>query len=572
MDAKKQKRRKIIILIVAIVAAIITGTSVYVASRQEAIIRSFLETKTRQMSGGFYKIEIGKMRVEIFRRRLKIENIRLYPDSAVFARLHAMDSLPPMFVDIDLGAAEFRGFKMMKRRHKRMIRLEALWLEKPRIGLTRTGHEKEKTAGDSVPKSLYQLISPVVSSIDVEKIRINEAGFRYAAWGAKDTVRFRIDRFESEIRHFLIDSTAETRQNSLYCDDIRLKVYDFRHVLPEKLFAVSFDKMEIGLADSILDINGLKLTPQYDKHHFAAMDPKHANWMNLSVEHIRCLHAGYRKLLFERSIAIDSISMEGIAYANAKNRNVEQIPIAKPMIHEYVQKAPLPVNIRTIRVRRANIVYEDMPKGKAKSGSITFNKMSADFHGITNIVSRNNQYMTVNAKAYVQDEGVLHAIFKFPVDKNNDRFEITGNMGKMHPARLNAIFETFRVSIKKGMVDRIDFAIAGNGKHANLNMLFLYNDLHISILKEKNNRLVRRGLMSGIANGMILFNDNPSFDEEPRRAETTMERNMYRSSFHYFWHTLANGMIETIGLTKKRQEQLQRLKRTAMKMNIMKEE
>ncbi len=555
-----------------IVLIVVVGIGTYLGSRWKNIAQSYTEAKIQQLTGGFYQIKFGKIYVEILRRRVKIEDISLHPDSTVFAHFQAIDSLPPLFTGIKLGTVIIQGIHLAKEDDDRMLKIKKLWIEAPQVYITHTGRKKETSRGDTIPKNLHQLLSHAFNTINIDEVSISDGKFHYTVWKPHDTTHIYVDHFELIAQRFLVDSTAHMRKNRLYCDDIVLTINKFNHTLPSGLFVASFDKMKIGMADSTLSFNGLKLTPQYGKHHFAIKNPRHTNWMDLSIGELHCMKIDYYCMLSEKSIRIDSISIADILYANMKNREVEQAPIIKPMLYEYIQQVPLPLHIRTIHVQQATVTYEDLPKGKTTAGVVTLNKIEGDFYDVTNIVTHKNQYMTVKAKAYVQEEGILQAVFKFPVDPHNDHFELTGSLGRMHLERMNSIIEPFLVSIKKGMVDHIDFSINGNHKQAHMDMLFQYNNLNISLLKERDDQTIRKNFVSGIANGIILFNNNPDLGEAPRRVKTITQRNIYRASFHYFWHTLVDGLQETVGFTKKRQKQLKWLKIEAQKMHILKEQ
>ncbi len=571
MSINKRKTWKIILIAMSVIVVVIVAAGVYIGARWKQIVQTHLESKTQQLSKGLYHAKLGGMRVELLRRRIKIENIELQVDSTVHAHLQAIDSLPPIIADFSLKALEVHGIRFSKTDHGKILKLKNLWFDQPHIHLVQTFGQKEKNK-KSTPKTPYQLISPALSSVCIEEILINDGYVEFSQQKTHDPVDYHVGNIELKIRDFLVDSTVTSYREMLECNDIRLEIGQFKHILPNGLFEISFNKMEIGLTDSTLICNGLKLTPKYGKNLFAAKNPRHTNWMELGIEHIRCMKVDYQKILFEKSVNIDSIFIEDFRYTNMKNREVEQAPIVKPMLYKYVQQTPVPLDIRTIHAQKGTVVYEDQPIGKTESGIVNLNRMEGDFYDITNIISHKNQYMTIRASAYVQDEGILRTTFKFPVDPNNNHFNITGTMGHMHLNRLNSMLEPFLVSIKDGMVDHIDFTINGNNKQASLDMLFCYNDLHISLFKEKHNQLVRRSLLSGIANGMVLFNDNPSTGHVPRRSQTVTERNIYRASFHYFWHILMAGFEETIGITKKKQDQLNWLKQEAVKMHIIKEE
>lgn len=102
----------------------------------------------------------------------------------------------------------------------------------------------------------------------------------------------------------------------------------------------------------------------------------------------------------------------------------------------------------------------------------------------------------------------------------------------------------------KRMADEVvflDFRIASNTWQSQINMLFLYEDLKVRLLKEKDGEVKVRSFLTTLANGILLIKNNPGSKGE-RKAEATAERDVYRSQFNYLWRSLLAGLKKTIGL------------------------
>ncbi len=558
--AKKKIIKKIVVFGSVIILLTALGVGLYVRIHLTKIVEEKLQAKVAQLTDGFYQISVDEIRIELFRGRFAVEGIALYPDSNIFNRLQAVDSLPSVVMRIKLPVLELSVFNVTKALKSGTIGFEHAWFREPAIEITKTRQsDKKNIASRSSHKRSFR-------SLNIDHINIDDGNVVYSDWKSGDTTVFKINGIDLELSNFMVDSAAMPHQKPFFSDNIQLSIGKFEHLLPGGLFAVEIGEAGIEWNDSSAFFKGLKLIPQYDRKHFAAKNPRHTNWMELSIDDVQCTGIDFPKLFSGEYLLVNHIDIHGFVYTNMKNREVEQAPIVKPMLYEYVHRLPIRFLIQTIRVEEGRVIYEDLPVESPKSGIVTLDKMEGTLYHITNELSPENKYMVIDAKAYVQGEGILTALFRFPVDPKNHHFEISGTMGNMHMTSLNSMLEPFYVRVNKGFVNSLDYKISGNNHQAQLDMLFLYEDLHIALLKKENG--ATKNILSGIVNGMVIFNGNPSQEGNPaRRASTATQRNEYRASFHYFWHTLFDGMSETIGISEKKKKQLEWLKKAVAKMH-----
>lgn len=80
-------------------------------------------------------------------------------------------------------------------------------------------------------------------------------------------------------------------------------------------------------------------------------------------------------------------------------------------------------------------------------------------------------------------------------------------------------------------------------------MKMLYNNLKIAVLElEKGQKeFKRKGLMSLVANVMVINESNPLKNEKPRTANVTYNRDPRKSFFNLVWKTLFTGVKNIAG-------------------------
>ena len=120
----------------------------------------------------------------------------------------------------------------------------------------------------------------------------------------------------------------------------------------------------------------------------------------------------------------------------------------------------------------------------------------------------------------------------------------------MNDNRLNKIIEPLAMaSVKQGVVEKVSFDMNGSDTKASANVLFLYHDLKLDLLKkdEDDKELKKKGFVSMLANTLIKDkNDNPS-----NVKSVEYQRDITRSFFNLVWKTIYTGVITTALGTKK---------------------
>ena len=227
------------------------------------------------------------------------------------------------------------------------------------------------------------------------------------------------------------------------------------------------------------------------------------------------------------------------------------------MLFDHLQHASTHINIREIAIENGNITYEELPKDKNTPGKIYFTEINGLFRNFTNNVHAPNQYVTFNTTAKLMGEGKMNVIFTFPVNPHNDHFQFKGSVQEMDLKALNQIFEPLvNATIENGTLQRFDFDMQASSHSSTVDMTFLYNDLRVAVLHEKNDEFVKWGLASAAANLLIKHNNPDKEDAPPRTATTSFERNPDKSIFSYIWKSFLPGLVETIGISEKRQDAL----------------
>ena len=141
----------------------------------------------------------------------------------------------------------------------------------------------------------------------------------------------------------------------------------------------------------------------------------------------------------EKVLRIADVQVSDAVLQNLKN---QKIPVPRrivPMIYTGLQRAPVKLDFQKVSVKNFSVVYEELAKKGTVPGKLFFTNMNGTFTGFTNIVSRPDQYIVLNANGKLMGKGDFTATWKLPVDSLNDRFLLNARLDSFDLTALNEL-------------------------------------------------------------------------------------------------------------------------------------
>jgi hypothetical protein len=181
-------------------------------------------------------------------------------------------------------------------------------------------------------------------------------------------------------------------------------------------------------------------------------------------------------------------------------------------------------------------------------GTPFFTHINGTINNVTNIENRiqKNAYCTLNASALFLGQGRLSTTWTLPLSKGNNNFTIAGTLQQMNVTALNQIIEPLALaSAKKGEINKLNFNLTGDDYKCGGNVVFLYHDLSVEILKKgEGKELKSRELISFFANTLVK-NNNPGNNGEIYTAHADHQRELNKSFFNLVWKSIFDGVKKT---------------------------
>lgn len=276
------------------------------------------------------------------------------------------------------------------------------------------------------------------------------------------------------------------------------------------------------------------------------------DWFDVSVGDLVISGLDYGSLFRENVLKAKDLEVRDIVLQNLKNKQIYTPPKMQPMIYTKIQELPIGLSIDTANLENFTVVYDELPKDSEEMGRILFENMNGRLSKLTNITSYPHEYMNL----YVDGKFMgspFNAQWDMPVSPDYDCFVLSAALNNFDMQALNPIFIPLaKAEVKTGRINEFRFRTEATSTNANANMLLLYNDLHVDLLKDPETQ-EKKKFLSSLANMVIRSNNPNNKKSDPRIANIYIERDPYHSSFNYFWQILQPAMVESVGVSQGKQ-------------------
>ena len=405
----------------------------------------------------------------------------------------------------------------------------------------------------AAPVDLYATLGKIAGEISLDRFSLTDANIQYAYYGKSDSLQHQ----KLDTTNLFVEGlTVDNRRRSYKLDDIRFSTRNLVFPLDNGFYTLQVGGVDLTKSSALVE--HIRLVSPYPKMEFAYLQPRHADWFDVSVGSVSLTGIDLPSYFTDKVLRIDDVQVSDAVLQNFKNQQIPGPRHIVPMIYSGLQKAPVKLDFKRVGVKNFSVVYEELAKKGKTPGKLFFTDMNGTFSGFTNLVSRPDQYIRLDANGKLMGQGAFTATWKLPVDSLNDRFLLNARLDSFDLTALNELIVPLAsAEVQSGHVREMTFSTEASSKGATVEMLFLYNDLKAALLKEKDGELTDKKFLTSLVN-RILKHDNPDKTRKgynnPRHSNVSIIRDPYHSTFNYLWQILRPPLIESVGVSKKKQD------------------
>lgn len=535
------------------ILAIAAGIVIYLSTRKskdfEPLIKDKLQQLVKNGSDSLYRLTLDRIEIDVINSTVTVINAQLLPDSAYLQQLDARQQAPDDIFRISLGAMQVKGITPLDLLDKKHIDLSELYLKEPVI---KVYHRKRSYNRVKDTTTLYQRVSKQIASFHLANTLVQHVTVDY----------YDMDRQNKEVHlkdltfHFQDILFNDTTQNDatrfLYAKEASIFLKDYRLKTANNLYNFNIDSLRIETVANSIQLWGIALKPIGNKEEFSKKLRFRQDRYDLEAASATIKDADWWALLSEQGISAGSIDIyKGNVeiYCNKALPGSGQDKTGR-YPHQQVGRIPLPVAIEKIGLHQFEILYREFNTKSEQMGTVQFAGVNGTIRNVTNRPDKiaANATMQIDATCRFMNDGDMKTTWKFDMARVKEGlFTVEASMGKMDGTSLNkATVPLGLFEVKKADIKEFYVFIKGNNHSANGDLRVAYDNLDVTILKNDDGELKKKGLANFIAKTFVFQKENPKKGEALKTRHAYFERAPDKSFFSLLWKTIMTGVVATV--------------------------
>lgn len=551
---RNRKSKKILKWVGGIVLAlilIIGGAALYLSAKWKPLLTDKIKTAVYEGSDQLYTIDFKDIHLNLVTGTAVLDSISLYPDSAVFTQLKAIRKAPTHLFRIRVAHLKVNRVSILTAYFKKKIDISSIILANPSIDMVYHKVPKQKdTVKDE--RTLYQQISKSLKSIFVNDIKIIDADFDYYN-GLKKLNS--VKHLSVNVKNVLIDSASQYDTTRVFhSKDIAFALSGYSALSKDKMYTTKIDTVKGSISNKTVRIVGLKMIPMYPDLTFSRKYSTQKDRYDLAFNEINLSGVDFISLNNDGNLHAKKVAIGPAKVAVFMNRELPppNFDKGRNYPHLALKRIPFATLVDTLTLNKIDVSYTEFSEKTKERGTLKLDNLSGDIVNLTNdsarLTQKNHAYADLTT--YIFGKGKMNVKIDFNLTDKDAAFSYVGNIGSFDMKVLNPLAKSLGlVEIEQGTVQKATFSVNANVRRSTGKVAFYYNDLKVNLLKEGDDgEKKKKGLLSFLANNVLIKNDNPTKGEAVRTANVTYERVPQASFFNLMWKSVFVGIREAVGI------------------------
>lgn len=547
------------------VALFITTLAWYLSAKLKPMIRAELNELVLKTTGNLYRIEFSSVNVNALTGISSLDDVKILPDTAVYNRMILTKQAPNNLYRIKLKKLAIRNFHPWRLWRYKRLNIDLLLFDNACIEMINRQFDFNETGKSQAKRSPYDYISKYIKELRIHTIDFKNASFKYI--NNNDSGRPKTDTVSNlnlRLKDWLIDAHSATDKSRTYLlKDVAINLNNYNYATADSLYYIKLNQLDFAASSGKLNIKSFSVEPRYSEQLFGrsygyAKDRYSIQLSDINLTGINLPLYILKQELFAREM---NISNGSLAVVNNNTLPKKVVNKTGQYPHQLLQRASGKLNVAKLNLKNIDISYAEFDKEGKNKGIITFEHTWGTISNVTNVekAKAKNHFMVADLTSSVMGTGKLNVNFRFDLTAKDGAFAYSGILVNMEGKALNRITKPLGlVKVNSGYIDKLAFDIKANDQLAKGELSFAYKDLSVALLKKVKGegRLVKQGLMSFLANALIINSDNPNMNGTFIKAPIVHKRMETASFFNFIWKTLFQGVKYSVGLTPQKEEKI----------------
>lgn len=398
---------------------------------------------------------------------------------------------------------------------------------------------KQKGKPDTATGRLDQL--PL--QIKIDTVSLNQGYFQYdqLTKNAKDLSMIRVENYNLHLYDLKIGGKDAVNAPLFNYKDFAVTGGKLRYHL-NKLQDLEIDSMKIKTNEAV--IHHIKLIPNYTRWTYVRVIPYEKDLMKMDLKTLRIQDYQFDLTNPDGKFTASKIILDTVEMNIFRDKRVTDDPVKKELYSGMLRHLKLDLGIDTLRVRNADLTYEELQEKTGKTGKVFFKNMNILATNLTNLNMQSSDFPKTKVAISSRFMGTspLKVGWEFKINDLADHFRIYGSSYNIPPRAINSfLIPAFNIRTKGKGIEALYFNFSGNKNTANGDFKMIYDNLKIEVLKNDTGK--KRGFLSFVGN--LVMHKKRTKDKDAVQV-SHVERDKTKSFWNYLWKCIFTGLSETL--------------------------
>lgn len=554
--------KKSLIVIASFLGLLIVAAYV-VLNYWEPLISKSIKDSFYKSTNKLYRIDFENIGFNVFLGNFSLHNIRLIPDKKVYEELKKAKDQPAYLFELSIEKAKVKGINILSLYNNSELEIDEISINNPQVKVINDLSYKKAPNDTSIFRNPYDLIKSQLKYLKVEQINLKNINFEFIAdsIGKRKSKKIFLSFFK--VRNLFIDSAAQSdTSRPFYSDDIKISLKNFSHDFKDSVNKMQIEEVVASTATSSIQVYNFKVIPKQNEDNFKDINGFRKTRIELYVKEANLQKVNFKKLFFEQKLYgswIDIQKLESNIFRNNLVPNNTNKKVRFPA--ELVYDIKIPFYFDKVNLINSKITYAERDAKTKYRWGIAFEDLNGKIQNFSNdtVALRKDQYVKINLKTNFN--GKAKSSYELVLDYLHPLkpFYVKGVMSNYNLQDVSPILaELVHMEISNCNLRTLKFVLNGDKKMMNSNISMMYNNLRVKILEidDEDNKLKRHGLLTILANHMVLEDANPRSNGKLIKSKFELKKKEEWSFFSFIWRGLLRGMKESVGLNERMEREL----------------
>lgn len=543
---------------------LLIAVSWYLSIKLQPLIQTQVRSMVLNATDSLYRIEFSEVSTNFITGSATLNDVKITPDTVIYKKLIGLKTAPNNIYYISLKKLMVNNFNPWRALRDRKLKIDVLLFDNPDVLMVNKQFDFNELVKQSTDKSPYDYISSYLQELKVKTIDFKNIRFKYQNNNLEVPELDSVKNLNITLKNWLIDKNSSKDESRFYLlKDIVISLNNYSFATPDSLYHLNLHQLNFAASSGRLSIKSFSVVPRFSEMQFGQVAGFAKDRFNIQMSDMNMEGIDFSLYLRKRELYAKEMNISNGFVEVFNNNSLLQRTVVKTgkYPHQLLQKVKELITVKQLNLNNVDISYAEFDRDSKQKGKITFERTSGTITNVTNSpkVKAASPYMFAHLTSYLMGQGKLDVDFRFDLDARDGAFSYAGKLGAMDGRVLNRITKPLgMVEVKSGKVKQLDFNIKANDLMASGKVDFAFNDLSVALLKKDTtqNRLVKQGLMSFLANAMIINSDNPGSEGVLRTANIRYSRVETASFFSFVWKTLFQGIKYSVGITPEKERKI----------------